>query len=261
LSIILTLAKKTIYYVASLLNVNIEDVVERYIQTLTAHRFFSGLLAVFLLPPKFRESPLLFVHIPRSGGSSISSLLYGQSVGHFTAPSLKALLEPFGQPPTSFAVMRDPVQRCVSSYKFIRDGGAENARLHKYWRKRLRFIGNFDEYLTFLEYNISRLNRLDFVMREQSSFLTRDGELVVDYLYCWEIDKLTLTAMLQENGFFNLDIINRSGGNEITPTETQISRMKVIYARDYDLLKRIASGSDCSLVKREAEASPFQEPS
>ncbi len=86
-------------------------------------------------PKAISDTGLLFIHVPKSAGTSISLELYGFPIGH------RCLEEWTGRYPFSssrlhaFAVLRDPIQRFVSAFEFLKAGGmnkgdAEFARKH-----------------------------------------------------------------------------------------------------------------------------------
>lgn len=67
---------------------------------------------------------IIFVHIPRTGGTSMTRLLYGRRCGHFCAFEIveKLGVEAFNGL-VSFVVTRNPYDRLISAYEFIRHGG------------------------------------------------------------------------------------------------------------------------------------------
>jgi hypothetical protein len=73
----------------------------------------------------FRRAGLIFVHVPKAAGISISLAVYGRTFPHRTAADLKASF-PFLFPSLpSFAVVRDPWQRCASAWRFAVGGGGK----------------------------------------------------------------------------------------------------------------------------------------
>jgi len=64
---------------------------------------------------------VFFIHIPKAAGTSVSSLLYGYDVGHSTVNDYKAIipLKKFNNI-NFFAVIRDPVERIISTYHYMK---------------------------------------------------------------------------------------------------------------------------------------------
>jgi len=87
------------------------------------------------MPEAVRRSGVLLIHVPKNAGTSLSRALYGEDIGHL---SLKVWMQRY--PDTVrrmkvFAVIRDPVDRFVSAFRFLKGGGlnagdAAFARLH-----------------------------------------------------------------------------------------------------------------------------------
>jgi len=102
--------------------------------------------------PIWLRAGIVFVHIPKAAGTSISEALYGRFVGHVRAadvvqwgPSrLKAL--------PRFAITRNPWDRLVSAYRFVtRGGGVGGAHAGRVWRAeqyRISEFQSFDRFVT-----------------------------------------------------------------------------------------------------------------
>lgn len=129
------------------------------------------------------EHRFIFLHIPKTAGSSIRDalggktdarrvVLYGDRYKHLTA---KQALEAFGQDKWEsyfkFAFVRNPWERMVSFYSFHRQGGGCNARIIAFCRKR-----SFSDFLqTYV--NIDRWQGPQF------DWMTLDGNsLAVDFV-------------------------------------------------------------------------------
>lgn len=69
-----------------------------------------------------RSAEVVFVHVPRTGGTSISQALYGRNLPHLSMAYYQALAGDKLAGLPSFAVIRDPIDRLASAYRFIRAG-------------------------------------------------------------------------------------------------------------------------------------------
>lgn len=79
--------------------------------------------------PRLRDAlnttGICFVHIPKTAGNSIGEWLYGFGPGHRRWDHYQRL-DPENFPRWhKFAVVRDPVDRFISAYRYLRDGGAD----------------------------------------------------------------------------------------------------------------------------------------
>lgn len=71
------------------------------------------------------ETGVVFVHVPKTGGTSVARALYGtDGGGHRTVRDYRAALgDAFVDRAFVFAVVRDPVERLASAFRYLRAGG------------------------------------------------------------------------------------------------------------------------------------------
>jgi len=129
----------------------------------------------------WRGANVIFVHVPKVAGTSISHSLYGRSLGHIRAKDIIRYGPRNIQEIYSFAFVRNPWDRAVSAYHFAKSGGSNiagmtNAHLYKH--------DDFSDFSSFcLWLSKQNLSELDPVFRSQSDFVTNDeGEVIVDFL-------------------------------------------------------------------------------
>jgi hypothetical protein len=81
-------------------------------------------------PPQILQRGILFIHIPKNAGTSISHALYGKEIGHHPVAWYRERFPHSLAGIPSFAVVRDPVRRFVSAFLFLKSGGmnADDAR-------------------------------------------------------------------------------------------------------------------------------------
>ena len=136
------------------------------------------LLAVRRHRHLWRKKKIIFIHIPKSAGTSVCTALYGRNLGHFSASDVK------NSDPRSFeefpmvAITRNPWDRLVSAYRYAtRPAQGVNgiSRPHAYLTAEFRTFESFIE-----EWLIARtLSRRDYVFRAQKSFLVGSaGEIL-----------------------------------------------------------------------------------
>ncbi len=188
-----------------------------------------------------RQRNLIFLHVPRTGGTSISHTLYGRhSIEHYSARCLKAMAPEFWNMTQSFAVVRDPFDRFASSYAFVRGGGTETCYLSDVFREQTAMIRGVDDYLAFIE-DRSTLD-LDFVMRPQSWFVCdpKCGLPLVRRLFLYGRDHAALLAYLKPFGVDSLPWLNRSVRIPLILSRRQKLRVEKIYAADFELMDLLA---------------------
>lgn len=204
---------------------------------------------------------VFFAHIPRTGGSSIEA--YMRSKGplafyangsisglairpqHFHAEIYSALLEG-DLLKHSFAVMREPLARLQSDYRY-RCREPEGAwkwvnKLAGGRRKRVK-LGKRRRLLTFDEWAVKSMSRCrryptigDNHIRPQVDFIT-PGMKVFDFsqglepVFRW-IDRITETKA--EPGDFH---VNRSSGTAPDVSDKVQKEIRAFYADDYAMLE------------------------
>lgn len=140
-----------------------------------------------LLPPQIRERGILFIHIPKNAGTSISHALYGKEIGHHPVAWYRERFPYSLAGIPSFAVVRDPVRRFASAFLFLKNGGL-NADDAYFAREKL---SPFTEPLQLAE----ACRRPEFWralqarhhhFKTQSSFVDWRGRRAVDFLLRFE---------------------------------------------------------------------------
>jgi hypothetical protein len=189
-----------------------------------------------------RRRNLIFLHVPRTGGTSISHALYGsQAIEHYSARCLKSMAPDFWNATQSFAVLRDPLDRFASSYAFVRGGGTPSCRLSEVFRRQTAAIESVDDYLDFIEAR-GPLD-LDFVMRPQAWFVCdpASGLPMVRRLFLYGRDHAALLAYLKPFGIDSLPWLNRSVRIPLALSGHQKRRVEKIYARDFALIDLLSA--------------------
>lgn len=191
------------------------------------------------MPAAMRRRKLIFVHVPRAAGTSIVRALYGTGcIRHVSMRYYRNVDPRLAEEAQSFAVLRDPVDRFLSAYNFVRRGGTPSCRLSAAFAAQTAHIASVDDYLSFLE-GRGALD-LDFVMRPQSWFVCdADGTVLVKRLFLYGDDHAQLAAFLRAYGIDTLPWLNRSERSEVYLTARQLLRIKLLYAQDFALIDKV----------------------
>jgi len=75
------------------------------------------------LPGPFHRTKSIFIHIPKAAGTSVSTALYGYSVGHATIRDRYERDYNATRKYFKFTFVRDPLERLLSAFRFFRGGG------------------------------------------------------------------------------------------------------------------------------------------
>lgn len=132
--------------------------------------------------PYWRNAGIIYIHIPKAAGFSISMALYGRPLGHLPAAEIRGIYPQLFDRLAVFSVTRNPWARLVSAYNFVVRGGTRDAGVRQrkdYSGPQFRSFPAFvDEWLTGRD-----LRRLDYVFQPQWRFLTDSrGRVLVDFI-------------------------------------------------------------------------------
>lgn len=189
-----------------------------------------------------RRRNLIFIHVPRVAGTSISHTLYGsRCTRHHSIRYYKTVAPDLWARAESFAVLRDPFDRFASAYAFVRSGGTESCRLSNVFIRQTAGLRTVDDYLCFVEERDAL--SLDFVMRPQSWFVCdlETGMPLVKRLFLYGQDGAALAAYLKPHGVKRLPWLNLSARIPLVLSARQKRRIEKIYARDFELVEKLRS--------------------
>lgn len=185
------------------------------------------------------DAKMLFVHVPRTGGTSISLHLYGRNLPHFPMRYYRTVFgERLSAIPT-FAITRDPVERFVSGYNFIRAGGTLLMASDRFSAFKLRHLRSLEDYVDYFSaFPEHRAEILPFV--EQVSFvLDEDNRVAVDWLFALN-DNLGFAEPLYDwLRTPDLPHLNMTIGNRRIISNTLRSRIEQLYSRDTALYREV----------------------
>jgi len=187
---------------------------------------------------RIREAGVLFIHIPKNAGMSVSQTLYGEQVFHPTIRYYKRVAPDVVRDMPSFAVWRDPVARFVSAYRFARNGGAPDAHLARALRSQYMNFGSIDDALDHVE-NAPSLYHTDHIFRPQFWYVADfGGRIAVDQICLIEnLDKTIAASGLP--GLGELGRINLSPPLAEEVSDEQMRRLRKLYAIDFAIYEAL----------------------
>jgi len=183
-----------------------------------------------------RSAKVLFIHIPKTGGTSISACLYGRNLPHYTADFYFRVFGRSLSAYPSFSVIRHPVERVISAYKMAVSGGTDAILYDRYDLLQLRGLESLDLYVDFIFRNRKVLSALPKALREQVSFIEdRDGRLLVDRVFPLE----SATGFPVELGQW-LEIphfphLNATPPRDLEMSVESVEKIAEIYRRDFEM--------------------------
>jgi hypothetical protein len=189
-----------------------------------------------------RASRVLLIRIPRTGSVSTSMHIYGrvQNIPHRSAEFYLKSDPEFFHSAIKVAVVRNPWDRLVSAYEFLRANGASNAKPNPQTRRSMRGVKSI-EHLVFdhLEPNAHRLQDLDPTLHHQHGYVCdSSGRIIIDRIFHTE-DFGPIRAFMAEHGFgHDMPHVNSSAdSSELAKTLSPRVHDAIgrIYARDAEL--------------------------
>lgn len=186
----------------------------------------------------WKRAKVVFIHVPKAAGTSISYSLYGRSLGHIKASDILKYSSKKTRDLYWFSFVRNPWDRAVSAYHFAKSGGTLDAGMSN----SKEYQGSeFSTFESFVQEWLAKqdLEKLDPVFRSQSGYLFNDeGELLVDYLgYVESIDEDIEFISKEFNLEIDVKIMNRSQrGNykDYYSSEKLVNVVGDIYKKDID---------------------------
>jgi hypothetical protein len=140
------------------------------------------------IPDDMKTKKILFIHVPRTGGTSISIGLYGHKTDHHSAAYYRAVDHVFFAKCFKFAFVRNPWDRLVSAYHLLRRGHTDYVRVWSPQKYTDLVDMNFDDFVqSWLWKRKDRLMELDTTLWSQTYFThAPEGEPLVDFIGRWE---------------------------------------------------------------------------
>ena len=181
-------------------------------------------LSLALKEHMIEKTKLLFIHIPKNAGTSIATEIYGKTLGHF--PAKYFLKKRYYKDTYKFAIKRDPKDRFISAFNFMKSGGT---KFMKYSGKLYKH--NIDEFIDCIYQKKIDVFKLDHVFWPQSYFLNDDINL-------WDISDLDnlqhyLNKELKKDLSFKPINTSKISGTKISKISE--AKLREIYKSDYKI--------------------------
>lgn len=185
-----------------------------------------------------RRAGILFVHVPKCAGMAVSEALYGSQIKHGTVRWYRRYAPHLDDLP-SFAVLRDPVERFVSAWRYARTGGSPDNRVSAPFRDRYMGLRSLDHAIDHVEQATS-VYRIDHIFRPQHWYVTdANGAVDVDLLF--ELGDPALERFIRTRTRRGLPRVNRSRAPRPRVTSMQEERIRWLYRADALLLAQAGS--------------------
>lgn len=181
------------------------------------------------------RSKKLFIHIPKNSGTSISKILYGRNLPHFTIQFYRHICPDLVENNESFAVIRNPVERFVSSCKFIMSGKTDVMMVDRWTMRKFKGCVNLMDFANRLAAD-SKLIDNCIPFHRQSSYVYDGGKIAVNRLF----NMSSHSGIKKIESFLGqkLPIINKSNAS-LDISASDINFIQMLYKDDMDLYESL----------------------
>ena len=190
------------------------------------------------------KKPAVFVHVPKTGGASILQICMHHGVRvidhDLRNPVYRSLSDVKNDNPDvySFAIVRNPWDRVVSAYHYLRKGGIK-------YEDRIDAENFVNQYADFGEFVANAfiggaiLRQIHFIPQYQ--WLSDESGLIVDQVGKFEKLQLHVSRWLKTIGLpaYILPHVNQSSHESYKNyySDNTIKIVRRVYARDIELFK------------------------
>lgn len=192
-----------------------------------------------------QERTLLFIHVPKTGGTAVETFLRGIGfTGYFDPPTYMPVRQYLRIPPAhydygvsarlfnldrlySFAIVRHPVKRMISEYKWALERATDaeklsqmdfgqylRLRLEQYKKDENQVSGHFKPQVRFVGEKVTKIFKYEAGLESIIRHVLRD-------------------IGLNHEGMPPLPVINNSSGRVVIPTASDLALIGDVYAEDF----------------------------
>lgn len=217
-----------------------------------------------LLLESFNEKGIAFIHVPRTGGTSIGNALYNRGIEHWSCRNLRNLAPVDFDRWLKVAIVREPVDRFLSAYDFLaynltkpkKVGGPDAYFAHRF----LRGTKNANEFISLLSDPRFRSDILRWYhFHPQCLYvLSPNGQIMVNQLIPFERLNDKVPGLIgTELPKLNPTVGARTSRKALT--DGSLSKLNEIYAKDFVLHRLAMERGDDVLDKILQPTAPYQE--
>jgi len=186
---------------------------------------------------RYSKAGIVFVHIPKSAGTSICDALFGGRVGHFTYEELSTpdVAPRIAHLPT-FTLVRDPVKRLYSAWQYAKNGGGTKGSIKP---NPAYQSACFQSFSTFLHEWLAtqELANLDRIFWPQAWFVSDSNGQQVDYVGRLEdvvgAENWVRANFEQEFSIPHLNQQRSKSGTQDELTADDLNTIQSVYEIDY----------------------------
>ena len=194
----------------------------------------------------FKRRNIIFIHIPKNAGSSITQSLFQSGLSHTSALYYKLIDKQSFEEMESFALFRDPVERFCSAFNYIKYHSKQAPNIY-FRENHLQQINSISELVAHMQSDLSFKSKLLLFphFRSQSEFVCDSkGKIIVNQIgHLNHISQFTQAISLHLKEEFGFDHINKSTAEKkINDADTIF--IQSLYCKDLIIEKMILESKD-----------------
>jgi hypothetical protein len=206
-------------------------------------------------PEEYRRAGVVFLHVPKAAGTSITLSIYGRATGHISLEQLIRSYPHSMRKLRSCAVFRDPAERFVSAFRFLKRGGM-NSYDRAFAEQHLSVFRHASECAEALIDGCAQHAIANYMhFRSQTSWVAapKESRLVdclvplgrLDLLQEWLLAEVGRTYL-----FPTLNESSHSAYDEDGLTERACEVIQLLYADDYRIWRALCSNPTAMIATR-----------
>jgi len=184
----------------------------------------------------WRERKVIFVHVPKSAGISLSTALYGKPLGHIPFFAIRRYLGSDVGNYYCFTYIREPKARFISAVNFARDNWDEIKGSKGLPSKKILF-GDIDALLKFWLLGKSDSD-LNYIFKSQSFFVSEAYE-DLEFFPFDNISEASDIIKRRSGVAIEIHKMNSSGKNNIVLSLEAERLLEEIYRKDFFLYRKV----------------------
>jgi Sulfotransferase family len=198
---------------------------------------------------RVRGAGVLFIHIPKNAGMSVSNILYGTPVFHPTIRYYQRVAPDVVRDFPSFAIWRDPVERFVSAYRYAQAGGARTVSVSRAFRNQYLAFSSLEGAIDHVE-TAPSLFDVDHIFRPQFWYVANMAGRIGVQTLCMIEDLNRAVALDALPGLRSIGRINESKIIDVDLTRAQRQRLEQLYPIDFAIHDSLMSNKHNGLTRR-----------
>lgn len=187
-----------------------------------------------------KQLPILFIHIPKTGGNSLKKTQLFKRCKYFGHKPIVQIENHKSDYKYSFAVTRNPYDRVVSAFHYLKKGGEPN-NYDLEMQKKLSKYKDFKDFVKDLHLFVNEIH-----FKPQYIFACdKNGRILVDYIFKSEKLDKEIRKLFEKEGLQVEDIpkVNTSKHDDYSKYYNDVNVKRTvyqIYKKDFELFNYLS---------------------